>query len=183
MALLQPSRIAVIIPLGTSMDYEGERTRKLGNFDALGTLTELIKELNSVKAQPDFVISEEFRKFPIYTGFGKDIDAKTVDFWNKTMMENYSGDDGRKRLKEACINLRDRDGLHNRLFEVRCPVLWLHGDKYEAYSVPNAEEEIQLFVNAPEARLQVVKDGQHHLSASHPDIVDKALMDFVAKRS
>ena len=26
----------------------------------------------------------------------------------------------------AAINLRDRDGLHGRLFDVRCPVMWLH---------------------------------------------------------
>lgn len=26
----------------------------------------------------------------------------------------------------AAINLRERDGLHGRLFDVRCPVMWLH---------------------------------------------------------
>ncbi|MBA7491852.1 2-succinyl-6-hydroxy-2,4-cyclohexadiene-1-carboxylate synthase [subsurface metagenome] len=183
MALLQPHRIAGIIPLGTSMDYESERTRKLGNFDCLSTLTGPIKELESVNATPDFVISEEFRKFPIYTGFGQDIDSKTVDFWNKEMIRVYSGDDGRKRLKEVTINLRDRDGLHSRLFEVRCPVLWMHGTRDAAYSVANAKEEIKLFVNSPDARLVVVDDGQHYLSASHPDVVDPALIEFVQKYS
>lgn len=183
MALLQPHRIAGIIPLGTSLDYESDRTRKLGNFDALSTLTGPIQELESAQPTPEFVISEEFRKFPIYTGFGKAIDQATADFWNKEMCRVYSGDDGRKRLKEVTINLRDRDGLHSRLFEVRCPVLWMHGTKDAAYSVANAEEEIKLFVNSPDARLIVVEEGQHYLSASHPEVVDPALIEFVQKYS
>ncbi|KAF2094899.1 alpha/beta-hydrolase [Rhizodiscina lignyota] len=170
MALLQPHRVAGIIPLGTSLDYESDRSRELGNFDCLGTLTQPIADLQSPTPTPDFVISEEFRKFPIFTGFGQDINSSAVEFWNKELMQNYSGDEGRLRLKECCINLRDRDGMHNRLPEVRCPVLWMHGDKDAAYSVQNAQEEIKLFVNAKEAKLQVVNGGQHYLSASHPDI-------------
>jgi pimeloyl-ACP methyl ester carboxylesterase len=181
MALLRPDRLAGILPLGTSMDYESDRTRKLGNFNALETLTDPIKELSSKDPTPDFVIREEFRKFPIYCGFGQDVDQQTVEFWNKEMMRNYSGDDGRRRLRECCINLRDRDGLHARLFDVQCPVLWIHGSKDAAYSVANAEEEIRMFVRAPEARLQVVEGGQHYLSASHPEVVDEALMRFVEK--
>jgi pimeloyl-ACP methyl ester carboxylesterase len=124
MYLLQPTRIAGLIPLGTSMDYESERSRKLGNFDCIQTLTPPIKDLESKDPTPDFVMPDYFREFPIYTGFGKDIDQQTVTFWWKEYSQNYNGDDGRKRLKESTINLRDRDGLHSRLFEVRCPVLW-----------------------------------------------------------
>jgi pimeloyl-ACP methyl ester carboxylesterase len=183
MALLQPQRIAGIIPLGTSLDYESDRTRKLGNFDCLATLTGPIKEFESPTPTPNFVIPEDFRKFPIYTGFGEGIDQQTVDFWNEEMKRNYSGDAGRKRLKEVTINLRDRDGLLSRLYEVRCPVLWMHGTKDAAYSVANAGEEIKFFMNSPDARLQVVEGGQHYLSASHPEVVNKALMDFVRKYS
>ena len=35
-------------------------------------------------------------------------------------------DDGRRRARMAAINLRERDGLHGRLFDVECPVMWLH---------------------------------------------------------
>ena len=49
------------------------------------------------------------------------------------------------------------------------------------YSIANAEEEIRMFVNAPEARLVKVQDGQHFLSASHPEEVDGALIEFVTK--
>lgn len=38
-----------------------------------------------------------------------------------------------------------------------------------------------MFANSPDAQVVVVKDGQHFLSASHPNEVDNALVDFVKK--
>ena len=183
MALLQPHRIAGIIPLGTSLDYESDRTRELGNFNAIEALTPFIKDLESAQPTPDWTPSDKLRELPIYTGFGQDIDKSVVDFWWNEYSRNYAGDAGRLRYKECAINLRDRDGLHARLFEVTCPVLWLHGTKDAAYSVANAREEIKLFVNSPDVRLQVVEGGQHYLSASHPEVVDQAVMEFVKKYS
>ena len=49
------------------------------------------------------------------------------------------------------------------------------------YSVANAEEEIKMFTGSPEAKLVTVEDGQHFLSASHPEMVDEALVEFVTK--
>ena len=43
---------------------------------------------------------------------------------------------------------------------VRCPVLRMHGTADPVYSVANAEDEIQLFVNSADAELRVV-DGGH----------------------
>lgn len=83
----------------------------------------------------------------------------------------------------ATINLRDRDGLHGRLADVKCPVLWLHGTKDVVYSVANAQREIKMFVGSPDAKLKVVDGGQHFLSFSHPEEVDGAVADFVAKYS
>lgn len=181
MALLQPDRMAGILPLGTSMDYESQRTRNLGNFDCISTLTGPIQDFT--EPDPDFIIPQSFRDFPIYCGFGKDVDDETVRYWNAVMQHNYNGLEGQRRLREATVNLRDRDGLHGRLAEVKCPVLWLHGTDDAAYGTANAKEEIRLFVNSANAQLQVVEGGQHYLSASHPDIVDKALLDFVKKYS
>jgi pimeloyl-ACP methyl ester carboxylesterase len=49
------------------------------------------------------------------------------------------------------------------------------------YSVANAQEEIKLFVNSPDAKLATVEGGAHFLSGSHPNEVDKALVEFVTK--
>lgn len=83
----------------------------------------------------------------------------------------------------ATINLRDRDGLHGRLADVKCPVLWLHGTSDVVYSVANAEREIKMFTGSKDAQLKVVQDGQHFLSFSHPKEVDGAVAEFVAKYS
>lgn len=58
---------------------------------------------------------------------------------------------------------------------------WEQGTSDAVYSVANAEEEIKMFVNSPDAKLVTVKDGQHFLSASHPADVDNALIQFVSK--
>jgi pimeloyl-ACP methyl ester carboxylesterase len=49
------------------------------------------------------------------------------------------------------------------------------------YSIANAEEEIQLFKNSPDARLEVIQGGQHFLSASHPKEVNEHVIPFVKK--
>jgi pimeloyl-ACP methyl ester carboxylesterase len=83
----------------------------------------------------------------------------------------------------AIINLRDRDGLHARLPDVKCPVLWLHGTADVVYSVANAKREIEMFTGSRDKELRVVEGGQHFLSFSHPEQVDAAVAEFVAKYS
>jgi len=55
-------------------------------------------------------------------------------FWFKEVKKNYQGEEGRKRIRMAAINLRDRDGLHLRLSDVVCPVLWLHVSLFSSSS-------------------------------------------------
>lgn len=183
MALLQPETLAGLIPLGTSMDYNSDRTFALGCLDTLSTLTEHIRRLNSPSLATDFVISEDLRQLAIEAGFGAGADRAIVQFWNKEMTKNYSGDDGRLRLRQAIINLRDRDGLHNRLVDVRCPVLWMHGTADPIYSIANAKEEVQMFTGTDAKDLVIVEGGQHYLSASHADEVDSQVLQFVRRWS
>lgn len=49
------------------------------------------------------------------------------------------------------------------------------------YSVANAQHEIKMFVNSPDAKLVTVEGGAHFLSASHPKEVDAALIEFVGR--
>lgn len=57
------------------------------------------------------------------------------------------------------------------------------GTSDQVYSVANAEEEIKLFVNAKKAELVVVDGGFHFLSASDPDKVEPAIIDFLKKQA
>jgi len=163
------------------MDYESPQTRDLGCWNAPEDLQPIIDGYTSTSPTPDFAPGNQFSDFLIDIGFGKDCPQETRQFWRDTIASNYAGDEGRRRIRMASINLRDRDGLHNRLPDIRCPVLWLHGTADVVYSVKNAEREIKMMVNSPDARLQIVEGGQHFLSFSHPKEVGQALIGFVEK--
>ncbi|KAK5715854.1 hypothetical protein LTR17_016608 [Elasticomyces elasticus] len=181
MALLAPDKITGIIPLGTSMDYESERTRSLGCWNGPEDLQANIEAWTTNDKTDDFEPHEDYANFLIDIGFGKDCPKDARAYWVKEIKANYKGDDGRRRIRMAAINLAQRDGLHARLSDVRCPVLWLHGTADPVYSVKNAEQEIKMFVNSPDAQLQTVERGQHFLSFSHPKEVDGALIKFIGK--
>lgn len=165
------------------MDYESERSRSLGCWDGPGGLTPAIEGWTSATATPDFKPGEDYGNFLVDSGMGADTPKEARDFWIKTIDANYAGDDGRKRARMAAINLRDRDGLHGRVGDVKCPMLWMHGTSDQVYSVKNAEEEIKMFTGTKEAKLQVVEGGQHFLSFSHPKVVDEAVVEFVGRHS
>ena len=179
MALLAPDVVRGLIPLGTSMDRESPRSRDLGCWDGVGFNTPLIDEL----AEPvgaDWVVPDEVVDGVFNTAMGG-LTGEERRFWRAAYRANYAGDAGRHRLRISTVNLRDRDGLHGRLDEVRCPVLWLHGTADQVYSVPNAQEEIRMFTRSPEAQLETVQGGQHFLSASNPAEVDAAAIEFVRR--
>jgi len=163
------------------MDYENERTVQAGCWDGWKLVTAPIEETTSKKPTPTFSPSDQYCNFLIDVGFGKDTDQETRKFWTNLIKKNYQSDAGRKRMREASVNLRERDGLHGRLINVKCPVLWLQGDKDVVYSVENAKEEIKMFENSPDARLVVVKDGHHFLSWTNQTEVDNAVLEFVVK--
>ncbi|MEU7230451.1 alpha/beta fold hydrolase [Streptomyces chrestomyceticus] len=181
MALLAPDTVKGLITLGTSMDSESERSRELGCWDGIGFNTPLIDAL----AEPvgdDWVVPDDVVDAVFTTAMGG-LPAEERAFWLAAYRANYAGDAGRRRLRLSTVNLRDRDGLHGRLDDVHCPVLWLHGTADQVYSVANAQEEIRMFTRSPEARLEIIEGGQHFLSASHPAEVDSAAVDFVKRRS
>ena len=180
MAVLAPGMVAGIIPLGTSMDSESQRSRDLGCWDGIGFCTPAIDALAGTVGD-DWVVPAELVDAVLAEGFGEDVPPEERTFWHRTHQENYAGDAGRERLRTSSVNLRDRDGLHGRLDGVRCPVLWMHGTADPVYSVANAEEEIRLFVNSPGAELRVVEGGRHFLSASHPHEVDSATVEFIGR--
>jgi pimeloyl-ACP methyl ester carboxylesterase len=178
MAMLAPRVVKGVVALGTSMDSESQRSRDLGCWDGIGFCTPAIDALAG-SVGDDWVIPTELVDAVLDEGFGEDVPPEERTFWYATHQTNYAGDAGRERLRISTINLRDRDGLHARLDSVRCPVLWMQGTADPVYSVANAEDEIKLFVNSPDAELRVVQGGRHFLSATHPDEVDTATIEFI----
>jgi hypothetical protein len=108
------------------MDFESERTRKLGCWDGAAACTGHIDKWTTTVPTPDFEPDTDFCDFLIDIGFGKNCPDEVRSYWQKMIKSNYQGDDGRRRARMAAINLRERDGLHGRLFDIKCPVMWLH---------------------------------------------------------
>ena len=180
MAVLAPDRVKGIVPLGTSMDAESQRSRDLGCWDGVAFCTPAVDAL-AASVGDDWVIPAELVDAVLAEGLGDTVSPDERAFWHATYAQHYVGDAGRQRLRMCTINLRDRDGLHGRLDSVRCPVLWMHGTDDRVYSVANAEDGIARFVNAAQADLRVVEGGQHFLSASDPADVNAATVEFIGR--
>ena len=180
MAMLAPDTVEGIVVLGTSMDDESQRSRDLGCWDGEAFCTPTIDEF-SRSVGDDWVVPDDFVAKLLDSGLGDTVTPDEHAFWLRTYRANYTGDAGRSRILVSAVNLRDRDGLHARLADVRCPVLWLHGTDDSVYSIANAREEIAMFTNSPSAELRVIDGGQHFLSASHPVDVDRAAIDFISR--
>ncbi|KAJ5792008.1 uncharacterized protein N7503_007986 [Penicillium pulvis] len=180
MALLRPDMIAGIIPLGTSMDAESDRSRKLDCWDGQSIVSGFVNQWTVSKPVPNFEPGDDYCDALIGVGFNE-CSAEVHDFWRDSIKSNYRGDDGRRQLRMAAINLAERGSMHLRLPDVRCPVLWLHGTKDVVFSSANAAEEIKLFTQSQDARLVTIDGGAHFLNCTHPTEVNSAVVEFVNK--
>lgn len=179
MALLVPEVVRGLIPLGTSMDVESQRSRELGCWDGPGFCTPYIDAYGD-PVDENWFVPDDFVDSTFDAALGG-LSPEERFSWLAIYRENYSGDAGRHRLRLCTVNLRDRDGLYGRLDEVTQPVLWLHGTSDQVYSVPNAEQEIKLFTSSKDARLETISGGHHFLSASKPVEVNAAVRDFLGR--
>lgn len=180
MAVLAAERVKGIMPLGTSMDFESQRSRDLGCWDGVAFCTPAIDDLAD-PVDDDWVVPTELVDAVLQEGLGDAVSQEERSFWHAEYQKNYTGDEGRHLLRVCSINLRDRDGLQARLDGVTCPVLWMRGTADPVYSVTNAQDEIGRFINSANADLRVVAGGQHFLSAAHLGEVDPAAVEFIAR--
>jgi len=90
------------------MDYESERTRKLGCWDGFAVCTNSINAWTTSEPTPNFESDLDFCNFLIDIVFGKTYVEDLHRFWQKTIQSNYKG-------RQLAIDLRECDGLHGRL--------------------------------------------------------------------
>ena len=107
------------------MDFESPRSREKGCWDGLSACSGFITLAGDLAPVPEFEPDDNYCAFILEIGYGKVIDEQTKNFWYKKIKENYRGDEGKRRICMAAVTLAGRDGLHERLSGVRCPVLWL----------------------------------------------------------
>jgi pimeloyl-ACP methyl ester carboxylesterase len=179
MALLAPDKILGILPLGTSMDYESASSREVGCWDPATTLTALLDKW--AVSTTGFVLDEDWRNAIVNLGFSGTQSEERVRFWHKTLKEVYDGDEGRKKVRMALLNLIHRDGLLPRLRDIKCPVYWLHGPEDPVYAKGVASEHIKLFTSASEATVTFVEGAGHYLNATSPVETEEAILKMVSK--
>ncbi|CVK99464.1 probable alpha/beta hydrolase [Fusarium mangiferae] len=181
MALLAPEKILGVLPLGTSMDYESAESREKGCWDPKTQLGPFYENWHSTTPTPDFVVDDVWRGLVSSVGFGSNPSPETLAFWDETLKQVYRGDEGRKKLRIAVVNLFERDGLLLRLRDVKCPVYWLQGTADPVFGTTVPTEHIKLFTSSPEATLDFVEGGGHYLSATNPKEINEAILKMVTK--
>ncbi|KAM0202976.1 hypothetical protein ACHAPA_000595 [Fusarium lateritium] len=181
MALLAPEKILGLLPLGTSMDCESAESREKGCWDPKTQLGPFYESWSSSTPTPDFVVDDVWRNLVASVGFGGNPSPETLSFWDETLKQVYRGDEGRKKLRIAVVNLFERDGLLLRLRDVKCPVYWLQGTEDHVFGQTVPAEHIKLFTSSPEATLDFVEGGGHYLSATNPKEINEAILKMVNK--
>ncbi|KAI9902358.1 hypothetical protein N3K66_001710 [Trichothecium roseum] len=181
MALLAPERILGLLPLGTSMDYESSASRALGSWDPKTQLTAFYDKWSADADGEAFVVDAAWRDMVARLGFSGSVPAETLAFWDATLKEVYSGDEGRRKLRLALLNLLERDGLLARTRDVRCPVYWLHGPEDPVFSKALPEAHIKTFTSSPEATLTLVEGAGHYLNATSPRETEEAILKMLRK--
>lgn len=111
--------------MGTSMDCESERTRQLDCWDGPAIVSGFVKQWASSETTSNFEPDDGYCDAVINIGLNQ-VAPEVREFWHKTIKSNYQGEEGRRRICMAAINLAERGGLHLRLSDIQCPVLWLH---------------------------------------------------------
>lgn len=107
------------------MDYESPRSRDLGCWDGPAACAGLVALHINLTPAHDFEPGDAYYDFLVEIGFGKNVTKTVRDYWAKIIRNNYNGDEGKKRITIAAVNLVSRDGLHGRIPNIVCPVLWL----------------------------------------------------------
>jgi hypothetical protein len=111
--------------LGTSMDYESSDSRSKGAWDPKTLLMPFYEKWCSPTPTPHFVVDDVWCGMVGGIGFGSSPAPEVTAFWTETLKIVYRGDEGRKKLKIALVNLLERDGLLLRVRDIKCPVVWL----------------------------------------------------------
>jgi pimeloyl-ACP methyl ester carboxylesterase len=156
MALLDPDRVSALAVLGTSAAAEdagvAEQYRQLGRAWLDG---------NGIDQLTDMVARICLGEMPAEAWKAK---------WRQVPGERFA------RILDTLVR---RDGVLDRLDQLRCPVLVLHGSADAAYPVCRGAEIAE---GAPEAEsLVVVEGGAHFLSLTDSHTVNPHLHKFLAE--
>ncbi|RWA14193.1 hypothetical protein EKO27_g913 [Xylaria grammica] len=155
MALLAPETAR-----GPRMAFGRAPSRELGCWDGPTATSGLVTLGADLAPADDFEPGNDYRDFLMDIGYGKMVEDNVKAFWGESLKANHAGDEGKRRICMAAVTLASRDSLHARL---------PYGTGDVVFSFANAEQEIKLL------------GGVHFLSYTHPEIIHRELLEFIAK--
>ena len=123
--MLTTPQVKGIIALGSSMDAESPQSRELGCWDGPAACSGLVTLAGDLAPADDFEPGDAYYDFLMEIGYGESVTPEIRDFWARTIKGHYHGDEGKRRICMAAVTLAGRDGLHERLPYIKCPVLWM----------------------------------------------------------
>lgn len=155
MALLAPERVAGLALLGTSATAEDPQVaagyRQLGEAWLAGGPTEQLLDVVAGICLGDYDAGDWRQKWRGVTG---------------------------ERFSRILTALVERDGVLDRLGEVTCPVLVLHGTADAAYPVARGQEIAAAVVKG---EFVAIEGGAHFLSLTHAEAVRPHLAAFLRR--
>lgn len=107
------------------MDYESAESRALGAWEPASIIAPFVEKWTTKTETPEFVVDDVWCGMVASLGFSGTVSEETTTFWKEAVKSTFVGDEGRKKVRMASINLLSRDGLLLRLQDVKCPVYWL----------------------------------------------------------
>lgn len=158
-ALLAPDRVAGLVLIDTQASVDDAEGR--AQYEALfeqwlsyGPTDELVQTLAGL------IINE----------------PEENERWMAKWQRRYAGADA-QRMRQSSRALLDREDITDRLDEIRCPSLVIHGTDDPAIGMDRAQE---LCLGLPSCAGVVPIEGAAHASnLTHPSPVNAALRDFL----
>jgi pimeloyl-ACP methyl ester carboxylesterase len=164
MALLEPQRIKGLILLGTSAYAETEQNKI--------NPRKLRDKWCETKIPSEEALLAKAASFGGPNRVGETVYAKVKQMW----IERHIGPEGYDPPLNCLLN---RDGVEDRLSEIKVPVLVLHGTDDKAFSTNDAKEWSSKLPNL--WKFEIVDRGMHYLSFTEPgdEACAKLIPEFI----
>lgn len=153
MALLAPERVRGLVLLGTNAEAESEKNKTL--------FVKSRERWCSTNVPTERELEIKASSFGGKDAVPRDVYDAICENWRT----RHAGIEGYGPASQC---LCDRDSLMNRLGEIACPVLIMHGTKDTVYTVASAEAWAPRLKNL--YRFVTVEGGWHYLSFSGPGV-------------
>jgi microsomal epoxide hydrolase len=159
-----------------------QRIIDLGCRNLSALMSPIVTHLTA-EPNPDFALDSSFANGLYDSTLGPnaaEADKQKLYEYGEAMRTQYAGDAGRLRLQQGCVAMLTRDSLLMRLGYIKCPVLWIAGDKDPVFSEKSQRADAALF--GSEVRFEVI-DAYHVPTLSNTTLVNKLVTEFVLKHA